>query len=70
MMLHLTLKKGESKEIEVTFPQDYGQDNLAGKPVKFKIKLNAIQTRGEIVIGEEIAKKMAPNDDTMTLDNA
>ncbi len=62
------LKKGESKEIEVTFPQDYGQENLAGKPVKFKIKLNAIQARGEIVISEEIAKKMAPNDDTMTLD--
>lgn len=62
------LKKGESKEIEVTFPEDYGQENLAGKLVKFKIKLNAIQSRGEVVISEDIAKKMAPNDDTMTLD--
>ena len=36
------MKKGESKEIEVTFPEDYHAENLKGKPAVFKI---SVETR-------------------------
>ncbi|CAD7287954.1 trigger factor [Campylobacter suis] len=39
------LKPGEEKDIEVTFPAEYGAPNLAGKPAIFKVKLHEIQER-------------------------
>jgi trigger factor len=33
------MKREEEKEITVTFPEDYGQKDLAGKPAQFKVKL-------------------------------
>ena len=35
------MKAGEVKTIDVTFPEDYGNVSLNGKPAKFKITLNA-----------------------------
>ena len=35
----------EEFTINVTFPEDYQADDLAGAPVEFKIKINEIQTR-------------------------
>lgn len=43
------MKKGEEKEINVTFPEDYHSENLKGKPVTFKVKVNEIK---KIVIPE------------------
>lgn len=34
---------GENFDINVTFPEDYGSSELAGKPAVFKIKINSIQ---------------------------
>jgi len=41
---------GETFEVHVTFPQNYGQKNLAGKPAVFEVKLNSIAsiTTGEM----------------------
>ena len=36
-------KAGEELEIEVTFPEDYQNEELAGKPAKFEIKINEVQ---------------------------
>lgn len=36
------MKVGETKDVKVTFPEDYRAENLAGKNVTFKITLNAI----------------------------
>ncbi|PXX90913.1 trigger factor [Marinobacter vulgaris] len=36
-------KAGEEFEIEVTFPEDYQNEELAGKPAKFEIKINDVQ---------------------------
>lgn len=36
------LKAGEEKEINVTFPEDYQAENLAGKEVTFNIKVNKV----------------------------
>ncbi len=62
------MKKGEEKTIEVTFPENYGSETLAGKPAQFKVKVNAIQTKGEVAIDDELAKKMLPGDENATLD--
>jgi trigger factor len=62
------MKKEEEKMIDVTFPENYGSDKLAGKPAQFKVKVNAIQTKGEIVLDDELAKKMLPGEEDATLD--
>ncbi|WP_166255582.1 trigger factor [Marinobacter salicampi] len=36
-------KAGEELEIEVTFPEDYQNEELAGKPAKFEIKVNEVE---------------------------
>ncbi|NMT64579.1 trigger factor [Marinobacter orientalis] len=36
-------KAGEEFEIEVTFPEDYQNEELAGKPAKFEIKIHDVQ---------------------------
>lgn len=39
------MKKGEEKEIKVTFPKEYGAADLAGKDATFKVKVNEIKTK-------------------------
>lgn len=39
------MAKGEEKDIELTFPEDYMQEDLKGQKVVFKVKLNEIKTR-------------------------
>lgn len=36
------LKAGEEKDLEVTFPEQYQAENLAGKEAVFKIKVNTV----------------------------
>jgi len=63
------MKKGEEKVIKVTFPENYGGEKLAGKDAEFKVKVNAIQTKGEVSIDDELAKKMLPGQDDATLES-
>lgn len=52
---------GENKDIEVTFPENYGKAELAGKPTVFKITLNAIQVKDvPKKPTEEILKRLLP----------
>ncbi len=37
------MEKGKEKNINVTFPEDYHSEDLKGKPVIFKVKLNEIK---------------------------
>ena len=37
------MKTGEEKDINVTFPEDYHAEDLKGKPVVFKVKVNEIK---------------------------
>lgn len=39
------MTKGESKDIELTFPEDYGAKDLAGAKVVFKVTVNEIKSR-------------------------
>lgn len=39
------MKKGEEKDIPLTFPKDYMSEELKGQKVVFKVKVNEIKTR-------------------------
>ena len=55
------MNAGECKDIEVTFPENYGKAELAGKPTVFKITLNAIQVKDvPKKPTEEILKRLLP----------
>lgn len=47
------LKKGDEKEIKVTFPKDYHAEDLKGKEVTFKVKVNDVKTTVIPELGEE-----------------
>ena len=52
----------------MAFPEDYGNNELAGKTAVFKAKLKGIQVKPDIIIDEELAKKMMPEDPEATLE--
>ncbi len=62
------MKKGESRRIKVTFPEDYGNKELAGKEVEFEIKLHDIKVKQPVKIDDELAKKLLPGDEEATLE--
>ena len=39
------MKKGEEKDVKVTFPENYHAENLKGKPAVFKVKLNKVEKK-------------------------
>lgn len=49
----------EEKEINVTFPEDYHQEDLAGKPATFKVKIKGIKTKELSPIDDEFAKDVS-----------
>ena len=42
------MKKGEERDLELTFPENYGSEELAGQDVVFHVKLNAIKVMPEM----------------------
>lgn len=63
------MKIDEDKDIEVTFPQEYGSKDLAGKPAVFKVKLHGIQVRDiPETPNDEMIKKLLPGDENPTLE--
>lgn len=65
----LGMKKGESKDIKVTFPPNYNAAHLAGKEVQFSVVLNKIQERKASKIDDDFAKKILTNDKNATLES-
>lgn len=47
------MKTGEKKEIEVTFPEEYGAKDLAGAKAVFKVKVNEIKEKQNRELDEE-----------------
>jgi trigger factor len=48
----------EEKEFEVTYPDDYGQERLSGKTVKFRMKLKTIRTKELPELNDEFAQDL------------
>ena len=57
------MNKGEEKTIKVTFPEDYQAENLKGKEVEFKIKLNDIKELVTPELDDELAKQALAKED-------
>ena len=55
-------KIGVEKEINVTFPEEYHAEDLAGKPVVFKIKLHGIKVRELPELDDEFVKDISEFD--------
>ncbi len=49
---------GEEKEVEVVYPEDYGQEKLAGRTVTFRLKLKVIRRKDLPEINDEFAKDL------------
>jgi len=52
------MKKGETKDVNVSFPADYHAEELKGKPVVFKVTVNEIQQKALPELTEEFAQKL------------
>ncbi|EKU50183.1 trigger factor [Staphylococcus massiliensis] len=54
------LKVGEEKDVEVTFPEEYHAEELAGKKATFKTKLNEIKQKEVPELDDEVANELDP----------
>ncbi len=52
------LKPEEEKEIEVTFPEDYGYQKWAGKTISFRVKIKEIKEKILPPLDDEFAKDL------------
>jgi len=50
------INPGETKEVEVTYPADYGQERLAGKTVHFELTPKFIRSKELPALDDEFAK--------------
>jgi trigger factor len=55
-------KPADDVEVNVTFPEDYGSKELAGKPALFKVIINDIKYKELPVIDDEFAKDVSEFD--------
>ncbi len=56
------IKTGDEADINVTFPEDYGKSELAGKPALFKVKVKETKVKELPVIDDEFAKDVSEFD--------
>lgn len=58
------MKKGEEKQIEVTFPEDYHADSLKGKTATFDITVHSVSTKQLPEIDEEFVQSFGVEEGT------
>ena len=56
------VKLGEEVEVNVTFPAEYGAENLAGKGAVFECKIKAVKAPKAAEINDELATKFGAED--------
>ena len=56
------VKTGEEKAVEVTFPEEYGNADLSGKPAVFDVTVKAVKEPKAAAIDDELAKKFGADD--------
>ena len=55
-------KAGDTREINVTFPEDYPAENLKGKKAIFAVSVKAVKTGADNQVDDEFAKSLGLND--------
>ncbi|MDG5470985.1 trigger factor [Jeotgalibacillus sp. ET6] len=61
------LSAGEEKDVEVSFPEEYHAEELAGKPAVFKVKVHEIKAKELPSLDDEFAKE-TDDEEVETLD--
>ncbi|MBY6199817.1 trigger factor [Maritalea mobilis] len=56
------VKKGEEKAVEVTFPEEYGAEHLAGKAAVFDVTVKEVKKPVPAEVDDELAKKYGAED--------
>ncbi|MGI9391508.1 MAG: trigger factor [Boseongicola sp.] len=56
------VKSEENKSVEVTFPEEYGNTELSGKPAVFDVTVKSVQEPKPAEIDDELAKKFGADD--------
>ncbi|WP_059103890.1 trigger factor [Shouchella shacheensis] len=59
------LKPGDDKDVEVTFPEEYHAEELAGQPATFKVKIHDIKRKELPELDDEFAKDANENVETL-----
>lgn len=52
------VKAGDSKDVEISFPEEYHAAELAGKPATFKVKVHEVKARELPELDDEFAKEI------------
>jgi trigger factor len=52
-------KAGDERLVEVTFPEEYGAENLAGKPATFEVKVSEVKTKRLPELDDDFASDAA-----------
>ncbi|GGH68737.1 trigger factor [Compostibacillus humi] len=58
-------KAGEEVEVEVTFPEEYHAEDLAGKPATFKVKIHEVKYKELPELDDEFAKDVDDEAETL-----
>ncbi|MCR2802603.1 trigger factor [Paenibacillus soyae] len=56
------MQLGDFKDVEVTFPESYHAEHLAGKPAVFKVKLHELKRKSLPALDDEFAKDVSEFD--------
>ncbi|WP_409068990.1 trigger factor [Clostridium sp. FAM 1755] len=56
------LKKDESKKVDVSFPEEYGREDLNGKPATFEVTVKDIKIKELPALDDEFAKEVSEFD--------
>ena len=59
------MKSGESKDIHVTFPENYQADNLKGQAVIFKIKLHEVKSKTPVELNDAFVESLNREEKTV-----
>ncbi|MEC1391986.1 trigger factor [Bacillus velezensis] len=59
------LEAGAEKDVEVTFPEEYHAEELAGKPAVFKVKIHEIKAKELPELNDEFAKDIDEEVETL-----
>lgn len=55
----LGLKKGDKKELNLTFPEDYSETALAGQAVVFDVTVNAVKEKKDAVLDDAFVQSIS-----------
>ncbi|MEK4875566.1 trigger factor [Bacillus sp. FSL W8-0102] len=58
-------KAGDEKDVEVTFPEEYHAEELAGKPAVFKVKVHEVKAKVLPELDDEFAKDVDEEAETL-----